>query len=138
MQKQPSAALSLRTVIEEILIFLSFSKIKAYLLNVINTKELSYSFIDQYFPPLSVQYLFIKSTVNPFVDIILTFFSRSSCLVLISISFVLFEVILSVISLLSKSVFFTKSVISEISVLLAKFPYFNLAGTFSDVHLLTS
>ena len=74
LQKQPSATLSLRTVIEEILIFLSFSKIKAYLLNVINTKELSYSFIDKYFPPLRVQYLFIKSAVNPFVDIILTFF----------------------------------------------------------------
>ena len=59
---------------EEILIFLSFSKIKAYLLNVINTKELPYLFIDKYFAPLRIQYLFIKSAVNPFAKIMSLFF----------------------------------------------------------------
>ena len=72
----------------------------------------------------------MKPAVNPFVDIT---FSRSSSLALISVSLVLFEVIL-----LSKSEFFTKSVISGISVLLAKFACFNLAAKFSDVNVLNS
>ena len=70
--------------------------------------------------------------------LILTFFSGSSSLVLNSITLVLFEAIflLKIISLLSKSDFFTKSVISRISVLLAKFVYFNLAAKLSSANLL--
>ena len=70
--------------------------------------------------------------------LILTFFSGSSSFVLNSITLVLFEAIflLKIISLLSKSVFFTKSVISGILVLLAKFVYFNLAAKLSSPNLL--
>ena len=59
---------------EEILSFLLVSKIKTYLLNVINTKKFCNPPIEKYFAPLIILHLFIKSTVNPFVDIILNFF----------------------------------------------------------------
>ena len=45
-----------------------------------------------YFAQLRILNLFIKSAFNPFVDIVLTFFSRSSSLVLTSICLTLFEV----------------------------------------------
>ena len=46
----------------------------------------------KFFSSLRVLYLFIISTVNPFVDIIITFFARLSSLVLTSTCLVLFEV----------------------------------------------
>ena len=58
---------------EEIL-FLPVSKIKAYLVNVINTKSFCIPSIEKYFTPLRILYLFIKYAVNPFVDINLMFF----------------------------------------------------------------
>ena len=72
-----------------------------------------------------------------FLYIDLTFFPRSSALVLTSICLALFEVTFSFkfFSLSSKSVFFTKS---AILVLLAKFACVNLAAKFSDVDLLNS
>ena len=75
-------------------------------------------------------YLFIKSTANPFVDIILAFISGSSCLALISISLALFEVII-LLKLISLLVFFEKLVISGILILLAKSACFNLVAKFS-------
>ena len=45
-----------------------------------------------FFSSLRVLYLFIISTVNPFVDIIIIFFARLSSLVLTSTCLVLFEV----------------------------------------------
>ena len=80
---------------------------------------------------------FIKFFVSAFIDIASTFFdssfhsfSRSKC-------FTLFEVTLSFkfFSLSIKSVFFTKL---EISFLLAKFAYANLAEKLSDVNSLNS
>ena len=57
-----------------------------------------------------------------------------------TISFVLSEIIvlLKLAILLSKSVFFTNSVISGILVLLAKFVYANLEANIYDVNLLNS
>ena len=85
-----------------------------------------------YFAQLRILNLFIKSSFNPFVDIVLTFFSRSSSLVLTSICLALFEVtfLLKVFSLSSKSVVFIKT---AISFLLAKLACANLEANFSDV-----
>ena len=72
--------------------------------------------------------LFIKSFVNTFVDIALSFFDSS-------FNSFLFEVIFlfKFFSLLSKSAFFTKF---EISFLLTKFACANLAVKFSFFNLL--
>ena len=69
------------------------------------------------FAPLRIIYLFIKSLVNPFLDIVLTF-SYSSY---------------ELFSFSSKSVFFTKL---PISFLLAKFACANLAVKFPAVNFL--
>ena len=67
-------------------------------------------------------YLFVISVVNPFIDIIWTFFRHHLvlhyflCLILFEITF-----LIKFFTLWTKSVFFTKSVISGISVLLDKF-----------------
>ena len=76
------------------------------------------------FAPLRILNLFIKSFVNSFVDIDLTFFHRS-------FNSFLFEVI----CLLSKSVFLTKL---GISLLFAKLACANLAVKYSHVNLLNS
>ena len=81
-------------------------------------------FLKKNFASLKIIYLFIKSFVNPFDDIALTFFDSS-------FNSFLFKFY----SLLSKSVFFTKLAISR---LLAKFACFTLAIKFSDVNLLNS
>ena len=47
---------------------------------------------EKYFAPLRILYLFIKSPVNPFVDINSTFFDSSFNSFLASACFVLFEV----------------------------------------------
>ena len=69
---------------------------------------------EKYFAPLTILNLFIKSLVNPFVDIALAFFDSP------------FN------SFLFESVFFTKLVIS---LLLAKFACANIAIPFSDGNL---
>ena len=73
----------------------------------INTKWSCNSFEEKRFSPLRIPYLFIRSVVNPFVDIVLTSFSSSSKSFSSFLFFALFEVIflLNLISLLSKSVF---------------------------------
>ena len=68
----------------------------------------------------------MKSFVNSFVNIVLTFFDSS-------FNLFLFDIIS--FSLLSKSVFFTKLIIL---LLLARFACFSLAVKFSDVNLLNS
>ena len=80
---------------------------------------------EKYFAPLRILYLFIKSFVNRFVDISLTFsdssfnsFSTNTCFDLFEVTF-----IFRFISLSSTSVFLTRLAIS----LLDKFAYFNLA-----------
>ena len=90
-----------------------------------------------YFTPLRMRNLFIKSFVNPFVDIALTFsdssfnsFSTIACFVLFEVTF-----LFMFFSLSSKSVFFTKL---AISLLLAKSYFANLALKLSDVNLLKS
>ena len=72
---------------------------------------------EKYFPALRILNLFIKSFVNPFVDMALTFFDS------------LFN------SFLSKSAFFTKL---ARSFFLAKCACFSLAVKFSNVNLLNS
>ena len=72
---------------------------------------------EKHFTPLTILILFMKSFVNSFVNIALTFFDSS---------FNLF---------LFKSVFFTKL---AMSLLLAKFTCANLVVTFSAVNLLNS
>ena len=79
---------------------------------------------EKYFSPLRILNLFIKSFINPFVDIALTFIDGSFNSFLYDVTF---------FSLLSKSVFFTKL---AISFLLAKFACFSLAVTWSDAKLL--
>ena len=71
--------------------------------------------------------LFIKSFVNPFVDIALTFFDNSFNSFLFEVTF---------FSLLSKSVFFTK--LANHFCLLNLLVLVNLAVKFSDVNLLNS
>ena len=75
-----------------------------YLLADINTKQLCIRDEEKYFAPLRTSYLFMESSINPFVDINLTF-SDSSCNLFSD--FVLFEVnfYLEPLSLLSKSAF---------------------------------
>ena len=92
---------------------------------------------EKYFAPLRILYPFIKFFVNAFVDFTWTFFDSSSNSFSTSICFVLFVVtfLSKFFSLLSKSVFFTKSTISA---LVAKFACFNLAVEFSAVNLLNS
>ena len=80
----------------------------------------------KYFAPLYILKLSIKSFVNLFVDIALTFFDRS-------FNSFLFEV--TGLSFSSKLVFFTKS---AISFLLAKCARFNLKSKISAVNLLNS
>ena len=75
----------------------------------------------KYSTPLRILNSFIKSFVNPFIDIALTFFGSSFN----SILFTFF-------SFLSK-LFLQKL---AISLLLAKFAFTNLAAEFSAVHLL--
>ena len=70
--------------------------------------------------------LFIKSFVNPFVNIALNFFDSS---------FNSFSFQATVFNFSPKLVFFTKL---TISFLLAKFACFSLAVKFSDVNLLHS
>ena len=89
-----------------------------YFLSGINTKYLWNIPEEKYFAPFRVLTLFIKSFVNPFVDIILTFFDNSFNLFLFKVTF---------FSLLSKSVIFTKL---AISFLLTKFACFSLAVKF--------
>ena len=84
---------------------------------------------EKYLAPLRISYPFIKSSVNPFVDISSTFFdssfSTSTCLVL-------FELILLLkFNSLSKSVLCMKL---AVSFLLAKFACFNLVANFSAVN----
>ena len=85
--------------------------------------------------PIRILYLFIKSFVNPFVDIAVSFSDSSFNSFLPSTYFVLFEVTLlfKCFSFLSKSVFFAKL---EISFLLAKFAYANFTLKYSAVNLL--
>ena len=65
------------------------------------------------FQPLRMLYPFIKSFVNPFVNISLTFLDRSSSFFLTSTCPVLFKVtfLLTFIGFSSRYVFFTKSAI---------------------------
>ena len=101
-------------------------KYLTFFLAGINTKQFWNIPEEKYFAPLRILNLFIKSFVNPFVDIALTFFDSS-------FNSFLFDV--TSFSLLSKSVLLTKL---AISFLLAKFARFNLAAKFSDVNLLHS
>ena len=79
----------------------------------------------------------MKSFVNPFIDIILTFPDRSFNLFLTSTCLVLFKVIflLLFISFSSKYIFFYE--ISNTS-LVAKFAFANLAAKLSAVNLSNS
>ena len=70
--------------------------------------------------------LFIKSFVNPFVDIALTFSSSSFNLFLLEVTF-----LFKFFSLLSNSVFFTKI---AISFLLTKFACANLEVIYFQFH----
>ena len=83
-----------------------------YLLTDINTKQFCKRNAEKYFAPLRISYLFIESSINPFVDISLTFFDSScnsfSDFVLIEVTFYLES-----FSLLSKSASLTKSAISS-------------------------
>ena len=83
--------------------------------------------------------ILFKSVVNTFIDI-LVLSCLSSSLVFNSVSLVLYQetFLFKFLSSSSKSVFFTKSVTSGISVLLSKFGCANLASKFSDVNLLNS
>ena len=83
-------------------------------------------FKEKYFDPLVILNLFIKSFVNPFLDIALTFFDSLFNSFLFDVTF---------LSLSSKSVCFAKL---AISFLLAKFACFILAVKLSDVNLLNS
>ena len=79
---------------------------------------------EKYFSPLRALNLFIKSFVNPFVDITFTFFL-----------FILFLFYVTSFSLLSKSVIFTKL---AMSLLLAKFARNKLKSKVSVVNLWSS
>ena len=81
---------------------------------------------EKYFSPLRALNLFIKSFVNPFVDIALTFFDSL---------FILFLFYVISFSLLSKSVIFTKL---AMSLLLAKFARNKLKSKVSVVNLSSS
>ena len=81
---------------------------------------------EKYFSPLRTLNLFIKSFVNPFVDIALTFFDSL---------FILFLFYVTSFSLLSKSVIFTKL---AMSLLLAKFARIKLKSKVSVVNLSSS
>ena len=90
-----------------------------YLINflaITHTKKISNIPEEKYFAPLRILNLFIKSFVNCFVDIALTFFSSFN-------------------SFLFQSAFFTKLVISF---LLTKFTCANLAVKFSALNFLNS
>ena len=89
------------------------------------------------FASLRILYLFIKSFVNPFVDISLTYSDSSSNLFSTSVCFVLFEVtfLFNFFSLLLIYVPFTKSAISS---LVASFACSNLAAKLLAVNLLNS
>ena len=76
------------------------------------------------FCPLIILNLFIKSFVNPFVDITLSFFDSL---------FNSFSFDVKLFTLLTKSVLFMKLAISP---LLDKFACFNLAAKYSDDHWL--
>ena len=65
-----------------------------YFLSGINTKKLWDIPEENYFPPLRILNLFIKSFVNPFLDIAWTFFDSSANSFLTSIGHVLLEVII--------------------------------------------
>ena len=91
-----------------------------YLLAVINTICFLNAPEEKHFAPLRVLNLFIKSFVNFFVALALTFDS--------SFNSFLFDV--TSFSLLSKSVFFRKL---AISFLFVKFAYFNLVAKISAV-----
>ena len=92
---------------------------------------------EKYLAPLRTLYPSIKSFVNPFVGIASTFFDSSFNSFSTSTYFILFELLLllKLISLLSKSVLFTKL---PISLLLAEFACFNLAAKFSADNLVNS
>ena len=77
-------------------------------------KNLKIFLYEKYIVPLRTLYPFIKSFLNPFVDIASTVSDSSFNSFSISAGFVLFELILllKLNSLLSKSVFFTKLAIS--------------------------
>ena len=89
------------------------------------------------FASLRILYLFIKSFVNPFVDISLTYSDSSSNLFSTSVCFVLFEVtfLFNFFSLLLIYVPFTKSAIPS---LVANFACANLAAKLLAVNLLNS
>ena len=87
-----------------------------YILAIIDTKKISNIPEEKYFTPLRILNLFIKSFVNRFVDIALTFFSSFD-------------------SFLFQSTFFTKLVKSF---LLTKFTCANLAVKFSALNFLDS
>ena len=97
-----------------------------YFLADINTKQFWNIPEKRYFAPLRIPNLFIKSFVNSFDHIALTFFDSSFNSFLFDVTF---------FSLWSKSVFFTKL---AILFLLAKFACFSLAVKFFDVNLLNS
>ena len=79
-----------------------------------------------FFAPFRMLILFIKSFVNPFVDIALTFSSSSFNSFLLEVTF-----LFKFFSLLSNSVFFTKI---AISCLLAKFACANLEVIYFQFH----
>ena len=83
----------------------------------------------KYFTPLRILYPFIKSFVNPLVDISLTFPDRSIRFFSVSKLFVFFfssNYFSLFVSFSSKYVFFTKSAKSAIWSLVANFVCFNL------------
>ena len=94
----------------------SATKIFNVILAIINTKKISNIPEENFFAPLRILNFFIKSFVNRFVDIALTFFSSFN-------------------SFLFQSAFFTKLVISF---LLTKFTCANLAVKFSALNFLNS
>ena len=96
-------------------------------IRVVPVKYLMYWNIpEEFFAPLRILNLSMKSFVNPFVDVALTFFNS------LFNSF-LFDV--TSFSLLSKPALFTKL---AISLLLSKFTCFNLEAKVSAVNLLHS
>ena len=97
-----------------------------YFIAGINTKQFWNIPEEELFARLRILNLSIRSFVNAFVDIALTFFDSS-------LNSFLFDV--TSFSLWTKSVFFTKL---AISLLLAKFACDNFAVIFFDVNLLNS
>ena len=104
----------------------SASKIFNVFLAIINTKYFSNIPEEKYVAPLRVLNLSIKSFANPFVDLALIFCDRS---------FNSFLFVVTSFCLLSKSVFFTKLLIS---LLLARFARFNRKLKISAVNVLNS